>query len=185
MTSTATKTAKTTTTDAHSAARHQVFLGLGSNMGDRDAHLVAALQELAAIATIEQVSAVYDTAPMHYTSQPRFHNIVCQAETALTPIALLREAKAIERRLGRQPGPRYGPRVIDIDILLYGQIVLDTPELTIPHARLAERAFALKPLAEIAPSLRHPALGATIAELAAAVSQQDVQAIGPLFTMAR
>ena len=181
MTSTA---AKTTTTDAHSAARHQVFLGLGSNMGDRDAHLVAALQELAAVATIEQISAVYDTAPMHYTSQPRFHNIVCQAETTLTPVALLREAKAIERRLGRQPGPRYGPRygprVIDIDVLLYDQVVLQTDELTLPHPRLAERAFVLVPLAEIAPDVVHPALGQTMRELLGRVVVSDVQRVGTL-----
>lgn len=162
-----------------------VYLGLGSNLGDRDAHLRRALAALAPEVSIARLSSVYDTAPVLVTDQPRFHNIVCACQSGLAPLALLSYIKRVEEELGRAPGPRYGPRVIDIDILLYGQIVLDTPELTIPHARLAERAFALKPLAEIAPSLRHPALGATIAELAAAVSQQDVQAIGPLFTMAR
>lgn len=162
-----------------------VYLGLGSNLGDRDSHLRQALAALAPDVSVVLLSSVYDTAPVLVTEQPRFHNIVCACETTLAPLALLRYLKRIEARLGRTPGPRYGPRLIDIDILLYGQIVLDTPELTIPHARLAERAFVLIPLAEIAPALRHPALGATIAELAAAVSQQDVRAIGPLFTMAR
>ncbi|MGE5335129.1 MAG: 2-amino-4-hydroxy-6-hydroxymethyldihydropteridine diphosphokinase [Nitrososphaerota archaeon] len=180
MTSPDATTTTTTTTNAHSTPRHQVFLGLGSNIGDRDAHLVAALQELAAVATIERISAVYDTAPMHYTSQPRFHNIVCQAETTLTPDALLREAKAIERRLGRQPGPRYGPRVIDIDVLLYDQVVLQTDELTLPHPRLAERAFVLVPLVEIAPDVVHPALGQTMRELLGRVAVSDVQRVGTL-----
>ena len=160
-----------------------VYLGLGSNLEDRDAHLRQALAALEPHITVVRLSSVYDTAPVLVADQPRFHNVVCGVETALDPMALLRLAKHIEVTLGRVPGPRYGPRVIDIDILLYGQIVLEVPELTIPHPRLAERAFVLVPLAEIAPSLRHPVLGITIAELAAAVCEQDVQAIGPLFSI--
>lgn len=172
--------ATTGTTEEHNAPRHQVFLGLGSNIGDRDAHLVAALQALAEAATVGRVSSVYDTAPLHYTSQPRFHNIACQVETDLTPIALLREAKAIERRLGRVKGPRYGPRVIDVDLLLYDQLILETSELTLPHPRLAERAFVLAPLAEIAPEAVHPVLGLTMRELLERVARSDVQRVGPL-----
>ena len=152
-------------TDEHEATHHRVFLGLGSNIGDRDAHLAAALEALATVVTVERVSSVYDTAPMHYTSQPRFHNLVCEGETALAPIALLRSVKEIERRLGRTQGPRYGPRVIDIDLLFYDQLVLQSDALTLPHPRLPERAFVLAPLAEIAPMLTHPVLGDTMAVL--------------------
>ncbi len=167
-------------TDQQSAPTHTVYLGLGSNLGDRDANLAAALQALAAVVTIERVSSVYDTAPMLYTDQPRFHNLACQITTSLAPLALLHAVKAIERQLGRQPGPRYGPRVIDIDLLLYDQLILNTPELTLPHPQMAERAFVLAPLAEIAPTLAHPALGDTMAELLRRIPEDDVQRVGPL-----
>ena len=162
------------------AAIHTVYLGLGSNIGDRDANLSAALRALAAIITVERVSSVYDTAPMLYTDQPRFHNLVCQAATSLAPGALLHAVKEIERRLGRTLGPRYGPRVIDIDVLLYDRLIFNTSALTIPHPRMAERAFVLAPLAELAPTLMHPALGETIAELLRRVPEGDVEQVGPL-----
>ena len=132
---------------------HTVALGLGSNLGDRDANLRAALARLAPAVTIARISAIYDTAPMLVTAQPRFHNIACIAHTTLTPLALLRHTKAVEASVGRTPGIRYGPRVVDIDLLLYDDLVLDTPELHIPHPRIAERAFVLAPLVEIAPDL--------------------------------
>ena len=159
---------------------HTVYLGLGSNIGDRVANLSAALRALAAIVTIERVSSVYDTAPMLYTDQPRFHNLVCQALTSLSPDALLHAVKEIERQLGRTSEPRYGPRVIDIDVLLYDRLIVNTEALTIPHHRMAERAFVLAPLAEIAPSLAHPVLGETIAELLRRVPESDVERMGPL-----
>ena len=159
---------------------HVVYLGLGSNIGDRDANLAAAIRAIEEVVTVERVSAVYDTAPMHVTDQPRFHNLVCQATTALAPPALLHAAKAIERHLGRADGPRYGPRVIDIDVLLYDQLVLQTDELTVPHPRLAERAFVLAPLAEIAPELPHPVLGETMSLLLSHLAESDVRRIGPL-----
>ena len=159
---------------------HTVYLGLGSNIGDRDANLSAALRELAAVVTIERVSSVYDTAPMLYTDQPRFHNLVCQATTSLSPDALLHAVKEIERQLGRTLGPRYGPRVIDIDVLLYDRLILNTSALTIPHPRMAERAFVLAPLAELAPTLKHPVLGEMIAELLRRVAVGDVERVGPL-----
>lgn len=163
------------------ALSQHVCLGLGSNLGDRDANLRRAVEALAPDFTVARLSQLYDTAPVLVTEQPRFHNLVAGGETALDPRALLRYLKRIETEMGRAGGIRYGPRVIDIDILLYGQIVLETPELTIPHPRLAERGFVLAPLAEIAPDLRHPVLGVTIEALARAVAWQDVQAIGPLF----
>lgn len=162
------------------AAIHTVYLGLGSNIGDRDANLSAALRALAAIVTVERVSSVYDTAPMLYTNQPRFHNLVCQATTSLSPGALLHAAKEIERQLGRSSGPRYGPRVIDIDLLLYDRLILNTPTLTIPHPRMPERVFVLAPLAELAPSLTHPVLGETMAELLRRAPESDVERVGPL-----
>lgn len=163
------------------ALSQHVCLGLGSNLGDRDANLRRAVEALALDFTVARLSQVYDTAPVLVTEQPRFHNLVAVGETALDPRALLGYVKRIETKMGRAGGIRYGPRVIDIDILLYGQIVLETPELTIPHPRLAERGFVLAPLAEIAPHLRHPVLGVTVETLARAVAWQDVQAIGPLF----
>lgn len=166
--------------DESTATRHHVYLGLGSNLGDRDANLAAAIQALAPVVAVERVSSVYDTAPMDYANQPRFHNLVCEGETDLSPVALLHAVKEIERRLGRQQGPRYGPRVIDIDLLFYDQLVLQTGELTLPHPRVAERAFVLAPLAEIAPMMVHPVLGETAEELLRRVSTSDVERVGPL-----
>ena len=168
---------------ADSPISHQVCLGLGSNLGDRDGTLRRAVAALAPEISVARLSSVYDTAPMLVTAQPRFHNIVALCDTTLDPHALLHYIKRIEMKLGRVPGIRYGPRAIDIDILLYGQIVLEAPDLTIPHPMLAERGFALVPLAEIAPGLRHPVLGVTLGELASAVAGQDVRAISPLFDM--
>lgn len=158
---------------------HRVYLGLGSNQGDRDASLRAALTRLASAVRITQVSSVWDTAPLLIEDQPRFHNIVAEGLTQLDPFTLLREAKRIERELGRVPGPRYGPRPVDIDILLYDDLILDTPELTIPHAQLANRAFALVPLAEIAPHAWHPALRREARDLAANAPPDDVQRVAP------
>lgn len=168
------------TEQEEAAAIHTVYLGLGSNLSDRDANLSAALRALADIITVEHVSSVYDTAPMLYADQPRFHNLVCQALTRLSPDALLHAVKEIERQLGRISGPRYGPRVIDIDVLLYDRLIVNTPALTIPHPRMAERAFVLAPLAELAPTLTHPILGETIAELLRRGPESDVERVGPL-----
>jgi 2-amino-4-hydroxy-6-hydroxymethyldihydropteridine diphosphokinase len=142
-----------------------VYLALGTNLGDRAAHLRRALVALAPTCSITTISPCYETAPAYVLDQPRFYNLVCCATTALEPLALLRELKRIEATLGRTSGPRFGPRVIDLDVLLYGDCVCDTPELTLPHPRLAERAFVLVPLAAIAPDLRHPTLGLSITTL--------------------
>lgn len=171
--------------NVHDTGKHRVFLGLGSNVGDRDTNLADALRALAQVATITRVSSVYDTAPMHVTEQPRFHNLVCEAETGLTPVDLLHSVKEIERHLGRQHRQRYGPREIDIDLLFYDQLILQTAELTLPHPRLAERAFVLAPLAEIAPALIHPVLGKSMEALLQGVPGGDVQRLGPLPDSAR
>lgn len=170
------------TKESRQPGEHVVYLGLGSNLGDRDALLRVALTALAEVARITLVSSVWDTAPMLVEDQPRFHNIVVQALTPLDPLPLLHEIKRIERALGREVGPRYGPRLIDIDILLYDDLTLTSPELTIPHERLAERAFALEPLAEIAPDVRHPVLGLDARTLAAQTRASDVRRLGPLLS---
>ncbi len=159
---------------------HLVYLGLGSNQGDRDALLRSALAALSEHVRIQRVSSVYDTAPLLVTDQPRFHNIACSGRTTLDPHGLLRFVKSIETRLGRVPGPRYGPRPIDIDILVYDQLEMRAPELTIPHPGIAERAFVLAPLAEIAPALRVPGLAADVSALLGEVSGEDVRVVGLL-----
>ncbi|HEY7349781.1 MAG TPA: 2-amino-4-hydroxy-6-hydroxymethyldihydropteridine diphosphokinase [Ktedonobacterales bacterium] len=157
-----------------------VILGLGSNLGDRDAFLRAALAQLAPAYQVERVSSVYETAPQLVVEQPLYHNLVCAGRTQLSPHDLLRFLKALEQRLGRTPSYRYGPREIDLDIVLYGDQIINTADLIIPHPRMAERAFVLTPLAEIAPQMRHPVLQRTMHELAEAVAAQGVNRLFPL-----
>ena len=142
-----------------------VYLCLGSNMGDRRENIEKAMEYLSQKLRVTEKSSVYDTEPVGNPEQPRFLNMVCQVKTILKAADLLVLAKAIERKLGRIPGRSSSPRPIDIDILLYGDEVLNTNELAIPHPRLMQRAFVLVPLAEIAPTLVHTVAKKTITEL--------------------
>jgi len=142
-----------------------VYLGLGSNLGNRQDNLDRALDFLSQRLRVGKISSVYDTEPLDNINQSRFLNLVCQVYTRLAPMELLTLAKGIESKLGRVFGKPNVPRPIDIDILFYDEQVIETPELIIPHPRLAERAFVLIPLAEIAPDLVHPVTGKAIKEL--------------------
>ena len=146
-----------------------VYLGLGSNLGDRMGSLTMALERLSQRATIREISSVYETEPLGFKEQPLFLNVVVAATTELGPFELLRFIKQIESDLGRKASFRNAPRPIDIDILFYGELVTQTPELTIPHPGVAERAFVLVPLVEIAPEFVHPLSQRKVVDLLAEV----------------
>ena len=174
------------------------YLGLGSNLGRREENLAAAIQRLsegpASSASHSQCtstqgtnaikvlrsSEIYQTSPWGLEDQLDFLNCVIEVGTQLPPAGLLERAKAVEEALGRQPGLRYGPRLIDVDILLYGSVVVEQPDLQIPHPRLHLRAFALIPLADLEPGLIHPVLHLTVGQLAQRVDgQEGVRLWGP------
>ena len=176
--------------------RVTVFLGLGSNLGSREDNLAQAIRLLASPDCsahrspkdgaarhefrIVRVSSVYQTAPWGYADQPDFLNCVVEAQTHASPGELLEHAQAVEQSLGRQPSVRYGPRRIDVDILLYDGRIIDQPGLQVPHPRLHQRAFVLVPLAELCPHLEHPVLKASIEALASQVDgREGVSLWGP------
>jgi 2-amino-4-hydroxy-6-hydroxymethyldihydropteridine diphosphokinase len=141
------------------------YIGLGSNLGDRVATLRTAVQRLETLGRVHAVSSLYETEPVGYLEQPRFLNAAVALETALAPADLLRALLGIERNLGRTRSFPDAPRTLDLDLLLVEDVILDSPELTLPHPRLRERAFVLVPLAEIAPEIVHPGTGQTVQEL--------------------
>jgi 2-amino-4-hydroxy-6-hydroxymethyldihydropteridine diphosphokinase len=145
------------------------YLGLGSNLGDRLGMLRAALVELSPLGQVTACSSVYETKPWGDPDQPAFLNLCCALQTQLPPEVLHAETKKIESRLGRRPTRRWGPRVIDIDLLTYDDLRLETPSLKIPHLGIEDRAFVLAPLAEIAPDARVPGLQGTVADLLARI----------------
>jgi 2-amino-4-hydroxy-6-hydroxymethyldihydropteridine diphosphokinase len=143
-----------------------VYLSLGSNVGDREANLRAAIAALSpAGVQVHQISSIYETEPVDYLDQPWFLNCVVEAETDLQPPALLQALRAVEAQLGNKKEFAKGPRKIDLDILLYGHETIATPELQIPHPRMLSRRFVLTPLSELAPHLQHPSWPATTAVL--------------------
>jgi len=143
------------------------YIGLGSNLGDREEALRAALREIDArgVGRVLAVSSFIETAPWGVTDQPSFLNAAALVETTLAPEELLAALKGIERDLGREPSRRWAERIIDLDILLYDELVMRSEDLTIPHAQLHERAFALAPLAELDPELVHPEKNVSVREL--------------------
>ena len=142
-----------------------VYLSLGSNVGDRKANLDAALEKLGALGRVVAVSSYYETEPVGLRQQPWFLNCAVKLETELMPRQLLARVLEIEREMGRKRIQAKGPRIIDIDILLFGTSVVEMAGLSIPHPGLHERLFVLEPLAEIAPEVRHPVLKRSIREM--------------------
>jgi len=148
--------------------KHIIYLALGSNLGDRAANLKEAIASLPPQMDVKSKSKVYETPPWGYEDQPRFLNQVLKAQTYLEPEPLLKHIKRLEIALGRKATFRNGPRLIDIDILFYDEVVMNTPTLTLPHPRLHERGFVLLPLMDIAPDLVHPLSGRSVREMMAA-----------------
>ena len=143
----------------------EVYIALGSNLGDRAANLEAAIAALPPTVSIDRRSPIYETDPQYVTDQPAFLNMVVCGDCRRQPEELLCRLKRIETDLGRTPGLRYGPRLIDLDIIFFGSRVVASEGLSIPHPRIAERDFVLKPLSDIAPDLRHPVSGETVLDL--------------------
>jgi 2-amino-4-hydroxy-6-hydroxymethyldihydropteridine diphosphokinase len=154
----------------------RVYLSLGSNVGEREANLRRAIEALAANdVRVLRESSIYETEPRDLPGQPWFLNQVIEAETDLFPRQLLSRAQRIEREMGRRRGVAKGPRLIDIDIVLFGGSIVFTPDLEIPHPRMAERRFVLEPLAELCPEMRHPANGRTVCQMLEGVLDQVVR----------
>jgi len=162
--------------------RNLVYLSLGSNIGDREASLRDAIARLQTVGRVASVSSFYETEPVEFTDQGWFLNCAVALDTTKTPEQLMAAILQIEHEMGRQRLQRKGPRVIDIDILLFSDKIVDSSELTIPHPAMQERRFVLQPLAEIAQEARHPVLKKTVRELLDALpagqtvrKQQDKQ----------
>jgi len=151
-----------------------VFLSLGSNVGDREKNLRAAIAALSELGVkIKKVSSIYETEPVDLLEQPWFLNCVVEGETVVPPVELLKKLRELEKHMGSKKSVARGPRLIDLDILVYGQQTIDSPELQVPHPRMHLRRFVLIPLAEIAPGLKHPAWGGTAAELLAVLEDRS------------
>lgn len=161
----------------------KVFLGLGSNLGNRGKNILEAITYLSGILTVVRMSSLYETEPEEYKDQPDFINCVLQAEYSDRPRLLLSEIKQIERKMGRTTSFRAAPRVIDIDILLFGDSVIEEADLYVPHPRIDGRKFVLIPMAEIDPDFKHPVTHKSIADLVSELDSQSrvmkVGTIGP------
>lgn len=160
---------------------HEVLLGLGANLGDPVAQLARAVRRMSAVVRVDAVSSVYRSEPVGFADQPDFYNVVVRGRTGLEPGALLRAAQRVEAELGRERSFADAPRTIDIDLLAYGDLVMRTETLTLPHPRLHLRGFVLHPLAEVAPQWVHPVLHRNADGLLAAAGEVErVERLGPL-----
>jgi 2-amino-4-hydroxy-6-hydroxymethyldihydropteridine diphosphokinase len=157
-----------------------VLLSLGSNVGDREKNLRVAIAALPEVGVkIKKVSSIYETEPVDLLEQPWFLNGVVEGESSVPPVALLKKLRELEKRMGSKKLVARGPRLIDLDILVYGQQTIDSPELQVPHPRMHLRRFVLAPLAEIAPGLKHPSWPGTAAQLLGALTDRSaVKKIG-------
>lgn len=165
---------------AEPTAPGTAYLGLGTNMGNRAANLRAAVAALAGLGTVARVSDIYESDAIGYADQPRYWNMAVLLSTRLKPAELLSAVKEIEVRLGRVPTFRMGPRLIDIDILLYGGVVLNTPLLQVPHPGILQRAFVLWPLVDLDPGLVHPVTGESVAASARTLGMdRTIRRLGP------
>jgi 2-amino-4-hydroxy-6-hydroxymethyldihydropteridine diphosphokinase len=144
-----------------------IYLSLGSNVGDRQKNLREAIERIGQISRVTTVSSIYETEPVELTDQPEFLNCAVGVEASVRPAEFMQEVLEIEKAMGRKRIQQKGPRIIDIDILLFGDAVVDAPDLKIPHPAMHKRRFVLEPLTEIAPEIRHPVLKKTIQELLA------------------
>lgn len=158
----------------------EVGIALGANLGDRSANLRFGLARLAPTVRVTKLSPLYESAPVGVTDQPAFHNAVCLARTSLEPLQLLDFLKEIEHAAGRRPGRRWGPRLLDLDILFFGDRVIEWGRLTVPHPRIRERGFVLRPLADLDPTRRLPGWTEDVQTALAAIDTSDLVAVaGP------
>ncbi len=156
-----------------------IYVALGSNLGNRQANLAMALRMFEPLARVEAVSALYESPPQPPAPPPPYLNAVCRIVTGLTPDALLRHLKRIEHLIGRRDAERWAPRPIDLDIAIYDDQVLDDADLTIPHPRLTQRAFVLRPLIDLDPELTHPASGLRLVDVLQGVGSDGLVEVTP------
>jgi 2-amino-4-hydroxy-6-hydroxymethyldihydropteridine diphosphokinase len=152
-----------------------IYLGIGTNLGNRLENLHTAIEKIANFSTILKISRVYESEPWGFTDQPQFLNMVIKISSNLNPYQLLEKIKKIEVEMGREPIFRYGPRLIDIDILFFDDLSLQDEKLEIPHAKLHERSFVLIPLMDISPELIHPGFNQTIKYLSSQITTNDIK----------
>ncbi len=159
-----------------SSNAERVFIGLGTNLEPRLEHLKSAVAALHGLGAITRVSSVYETAPIGGVPQPDYLNAVAELQTALDPLELVTRLKEIEKNMGRKDRPRWHEREIDLDVLFYGELIFESPTLTVPHSELHRRAFVLVPIAEIAPDFLHPVMKKSVSELLRGVDASGVTA---------